>query len=394
MWAFQLKRYYLVLCSILQILLDIQSLFLILIFERYIVSTMTYKESLKLSSLTKLVSLLSIENNFVLPIFSIAASYFIYKMTWKPKNSHRRRISFTSASMAMGPWPEKVNMCDPIINAAIFMDEIPDRIELLKLVEHALTFERMAGVPTGTVGKNDWYFREIEQIDPNSLIREVSMAGNERDLIDFIGVHMQDSLRDPVSRGQELPWWEFLVIKNTGTCSSAVVLRIEHVLADGLSLVKLFEQFLRREDGSPVGELIPKSMGNKFKKQKKNKLSMYCKVIPSLGKVLTLPSSKFDHDTTFSKAANKNMTYSGNRKAIVFKTIPLALIKDLKNAYGVTVNDVLFTSLSIAISSYNGDCSVTSKKGKRLQCRALMPIALPRSDDDNVTKSKALRNKW
>ena len=121
---------------------------------------------------------------------------------------------------------------------------------------------------------------------------------------------------------------------------------------------------------------------------------MYCKVIPSLGKVLTLPSSKFDHDTTFSKSANKNMTYSGHRKAVVFKTIPLALIKDLKNAYGVTVNDVLFTSLSIAISSYNGNCSVTSKKGRKLQCRALMPIALPRSDDDNVTKSKALRNKW
>ena len=96
---------------------------------------------------------------------------------------------------------------------------------------------------------------------------------------------------------------------------------------------------------------------------------MYCKVIPSLGKVLTLPSSKFDHDTTFSKSANKKMTYSGYRKAVVFKTIPLALIKDLKNAYGVTVNDVIFTSLSIAISSYNSNC-------------------------DNETKSKAHRKKW
>jgi len=71
------------------------------------------------------------------------------------------------------------------------------------LVEHALTFERMAGVPTGTIGKNDWYSREIEQIYPNSLIRDVTMAGNERDLVDFIATHMQDSLRDPVSRGQE-----------------------------------------------------------------------------------------------------------------------------------------------------------------------------------------------
>ena len=160
------------------------------------------------------------------------------------------------------------------------------------------------------------------------------------------------------------------------------------MLADRLSFIKLFEQFLRQKDGSTVGELILKSMG-----KIKCPCTVNCKVIPSLGKVLTLPSSKFDHDSTFRKSANKNMTYTGHRKPVVFKTIPLALIKDLKNAYGVTVNDVLFTSLSIAISSHNGNCSLTSKKGKNLQYRALMSIALPRSDGDNVIKSKALRNK-
>ena len=58
-----------------------------------------------------------------------------------------------------------------------------------------MTFERMTGVHAGTIGKNDWYFREIEQIYPNSLIREITMAGNERDLVNFIGTHMQDLLR-------------------------------------------------------------------------------------------------------------------------------------------------------------------------------------------------------
>ena len=126
--------------------------------------------------------------------------------------------------------------------------------------------------------------KPISNIDPAKLIRSLSMSGSDEDLVNFIGKHMQDSLTDYSSRDStsELPWWEFLVIENKHSNSgSAVVLRIEHCLADGLSLVNLFEGFLTNESGEPVKDLIPISMENKFKKQKKNKWSLYCKVVPS-----------------------------------------------------------------------------------------------------------------
>ena len=221
------------------------------------------------------------------------------------------------------------------------------------------------------------------------------MSGNDEELVEFIGTHMQDSLRDSSSRNsaKELPWWEFLVIRNDGTGSSAIVLRIEHSLADGLSLVKLFEGFLTKESGEPVQDLVPVSMENKFEKQKKHKWAMYLKIIPSFFKALAMPTGKFDCDTVFSSSGNKNMIYSGTRKIVVFPTISLQFIKDIKNVHGVTVNDVLLTALSLAISKYNrlNNCKVTEKQGTKLQCRALMPVALPRADSN---ESSSLRNKW
>ena len=56
-----------------------------------------------------------------------------------------RRMSFTSASMAFGSFPDDCNMCDPIINAAIFMKELPEMEDMIKMVNYALSFERMSG---------------------------------------------------------------------------------------------------------------------------------------------------------------------------------------------------------------------------------------------------------
>jgi len=69
--------------------------------------------------------------------------------------------------------------------------------------------------------------------------------------------HMNDDLRNG---RDDLPWWEFLILKNKGPGMSACILRMEHCVADGMSLVHLFEQFISFEDGAPVESLIPQSM--------------------------------------------------------------------------------------------------------------------------------------
>ena len=102
-------------------------------------------------TMSELTPLFTSKHKATATAFTIAATYFVVKSLRKMfkccKNdpSLPRRISFTSASMAMQPWPERVNMCDPIINAAIFMNDLPEDEELMKLVHFALSFERMSG---------------------------------------------------------------------------------------------------------------------------------------------------------------------------------------------------------------------------------------------------------
>ena len=76
--------------------------------------------------------------------------------------------------------------------------------------------------------------------------------------------------------------------------------------------------------------------------------------------------------------------------------MPLAFIKDLKNAANVSVNDVLFACLSQTIHDYlvEQDCPVLKSRGSKVQCRALIPVGIPQPSHVSNDKSQALRNKW
>jgi hypothetical protein len=76
--------------------------------------------------------------------------------------------------------------------------------------------------------------------------------------------------------------------------------------------------------------------------------------------------------------------------------MPLEFVKDLKNAANVTINDVLYTCVSEAIHQYlvEAECPVLEEKGTELQCRALIPVAFPRSPEILGDPEETLRNRW
>ena len=87
-------------------------------------------------------------------------------------------------------------------------------------------------------------------------------------------------------------------------------------------------------------------------------------------------------------------THTHRRKAVLFPTLPLDFVKDVKNAAGVSVNDVLFTCLSQAIHDYlqQQECPVLKQQQSHLLCRALIAAVLPRTVHDAAVET--LQNKW
>ena len=311
-----------------------------------------------------------------------------------PSKPHRRRLSFTSVGLGRGSFPPKANVKEPIINTAIYFDDCPSSDDVAEMIIRPLLsgYERLSTVPDLDNGiQRASSHGDVEAMD---LIRELNVECDEDELNRIIVEHCQDALG--IGRG-DLPWWEILILRNKGKGPSACVLRVHHVIGDGLALVAAFEKLLTTEDGSPIHSPVSfKSGASKKKNSKKGILATIWSLIEATGHVLTLGATKYDDDTVFSRMNHAEMKHSGRREAFIFPTIPLDFVKALKSAAGVTVNDILMTAISQAIYDYcklQND-EVLEARGSAIQCRALLPVGFPRSEDELNDRCSAFRNQW
>jgi WS/DGAT C-terminal domain/Wax ester synthase-like Acyl-CoA acyltransferase domain len=328
----------------------------------------------------------------VLPIATAVAAFVWYEYG-NQRRKHNRRASFTSLGLALGTFPIETNVPEAIINAACYFgDEIPTIENItIEVVQPLLQkYERLSQVLNITTG----YFGPTQSpVEPKELIRVIEIdSADDKLLHQTVFDHLQDSF---IGRTL-LPWWEILVIKNNGSGSSALVIRVHHALADGLSLVHAF---------SPLLTSPNKGQGNGYERTRPSKalcrlpnrsvFTLASSLLEGSIHVLTLGASKFDDHTAFSKCNHAQMKFSGKRDFVIFPTISLEFIKQLKSAANCTVNTILMTAISQAIRDYciSQNDPLMVKRAK-VQCRALLPVGFPRSDDEMSTTSTALTNKW
>jgi hypothetical protein len=216
----------------------------------------------------------------------------------KKKLGHR--MSFTSAAMAMGCFPERINLGDFIINIIITFDrkDTPTMEDILPLIQKLFKYDRLSGLPVGRAGSPDWYIQKIDSVvDPNRMIRVINTSCDTKE--DLASVIQQQ--RDFSVRRRETPWWEFVLVKNDGKGDSLLIFRIDHSVGDGLSVAKAFNDILTRGDGSTLTNLVPESMHENRKRVDMKWFQMALKFIPSFFGIATLPISRVDDPTAFSK---------------------------------------------------------------------------------------------
>ncbi|KAL3768781.1 hypothetical protein ACHAWU_006882 [Discostella pseudostelligera] len=352
-------------------------------------------------------------------VFSAVPLFFLALRNSAKRTSRRRRLSFTSVGLGIGTFPPETNAKEPIINAALYFSHdnggCPSTQDVAQyIIKPLLEYERFSHVPDlhnhicrpSNHGNGNNNSKNNGEIQPLDLIREFTICSDDDLLLNqTIVSHLQDTLG---AGRQDLPWWEILIIRNSGLGPSACVLRIHHVIGDGLALVAAFEKLLTNaEDGGVIRTPMNFKSGassststsennNGNKKKKRGVLSTIWSLIEATGHCLTLSATKYDDDTVFSHMNNSQLRHSGKRSAIIFPTMPLEFIKQLKIAAGVTVNDILLTAVSQTIHDYcqfHND-AVLAKKGSAIQCRALLPVGFPRSTEELNDKYTAMRNLW
>ena len=199
----------------------------------------------------------------------------------KSEQRLKRRVSFTTASMAMGVMPERVGLRDPTINVIMTCDKLPELEDIANVIKTMFQYHRLASVPVREDGSAEWSFETVGTIDPLKMVREVNMTCDTKEEWAEI---VQDQQKQSIRR-IDLPWFEFVLMNNEGAGDNVLLFRIDHCVADGFSLGKIFSSVLKKGDGSTFFSLIPPSMVSNKQKVNRKKICMILKTLP-LGPVL------------------------------------------------------------------------------------------------------------
>jgi diacylglycerol O-acyltransferase len=308
------------------------------------------------------------------------------------------RMSFVSSMMALGPYPAKAQVPEPTMHAILWMHELPVLADLYKL------FSDICNIPS--------YFRLKCSVHPKlngdaewNLIPDRFFNIEDRfvqaqvDSQEALRKYVEEIITVPLNVTQ--PLWEIHVVKNTGG-RSALVARFHHALGDGISMVGLFLNVFRNEDGSkvelPSGKNLdaassPKPKGGSDDSKKRQTLqSKLESAAKTLWKVLTLPYVSYDSPLCI-KDPTGPLVFSGRRKLILCEPIDLNLVKEIKNKFHVTVNDVCVAAITGAVRRYCESQKDPALNASKLSCRAMFPFGFPRPLDPYRLRN-ALRNLW
>jgi hypothetical protein len=266
---------------------------------------------------------------------------------------------------------------------------------MLEVCDKLLYYERYRSAAT-KVG-NKWIFVDLgkDGINIHRDHLETIYAESEEEVKDIADKICATSISD--SGGRPL-WKLYRIINKDSSQPSVVLFRIHHSIGDGISLVGTIVNLFEDANGEKLKIDIPEKMGGQRESSSGLSASKIVEFVSSTFEVLTLPNSRYDSDIAFTDPNKKKLVFSPSRKTIYFPTLKLSFIKQIKNRAGVTINDVLLTATAGAIRRYSilkGDPAFFSRHPQgAVSCRALIPLAFPRSKSDLNSSTRSLRNLW
>lgn len=317
--------------------------------------------------------------------------YCIYQLSraYTEKSSpagRTRRMSFNSSVMVSGGFPSEAKVWAPIINCLFLVKECPSNVALIGACKKLLHFDRFRSkvVFDGT----NYHFVECD-LNFADHIKTVGVV-SEADVLaeaDRIATNDLD---------QSMPMWCFHRITNKGTGLSALLIRVHHVIGDGIALVNAIQKILDDENGNPVTIKLPGAKVREAGAVRPPAPSTFS-IVKSFFNIVSLPASPFDTKTSFTPSNQKKIVMNKRRKTLIFPSVKLSFIKDLKNKAGATINDILLTAVTGAVRKYckqRGDVALEGNAKSSILSRCLMPVALPRSKKIMEDPTLALINRW
>lgn len=311
----------------------------------------------------------------------------------RKKQPRGRSMSFNSQAMVHNAFPPEAGVAPPIINILFFFENCPSTDKLKGAIDALNYYDRFRCAPRKVPGKgNVWEFCEVPDFNMSSLISTVEVS-SEAELMAKADKIIADTA-SLSGASMDRPLHQMIRIVNSNGIDGLII-RVHHVIGDGISLVETMSRLFKLENGSPYVVDIPVGGGAKGSTNFSLGLSMAFKLAKSFLHVLGLAVSPYDTTTPFSVGNKADRKMPKDLKTVVFPTLKTDFVKAIKNKAAVTINDVILSATAGAIRRYNAVKSASLKNNSNnVQCRVLLPVAFPRSRKDANSPSMALRNYW
>lgn len=329
-------------------------------------------------------------------VFVVSRTIFGSRNSSNDNRTRARSMSFGSSALRNGAFPAKTNVWPPIVNTIFYYKTCPSVDDLVYCCRSLLEYDRFRSIAIKE--KGNWVFKDIgDSIDIKRDLIETYTVKNVAERMAKIDEIVADNLENQPMK----PLWKIIRIISEDDSNDVILSRVHHVYGDGMSLVIAMTKMFTDGNGQPfsVGaaqKVREKRNKDKSKEQVQAKPSMFTtekiwRALKATFEVLMLPNTSYDSNTKFTVPDQRKMVMSNRRKTVLFPTVQLDFVKEIKNKAGVTVNDVLFTATAGAIARYckwKKDPVIDSPK---LFSRALMPVAFPRKKEEIESTSNALR---
>eukprot|EP00898_Chlorokybus_atmophyticus_P007724 jgi/Chlat1/7953/Chrsp69S09181 len=258
----------------------------------------------------------------------------------------RRQASFLgNASYELG----RVNSAhDYVIDGLMFFKQDVSMPDVRRVIEEKLLlYPRFRSVLVNPEAPGQHSWQEVESVDLNYHIVEYQLPapGDKETIYELIGQLHSARLNT------EKPLWRIYVLRNFRD-GGAILSRIHHVIGDGTTLSSVFFSLyeakgsILKSPGSGIRKRRPKPLFSAISKPQELGRRLWVFVY-GIVHGLTLAAGPFDTPTSLKMRSCADL--SARKTVALSETVSLSLVKDIKDRFGGTVNDVLVAAVAGAI---------------------------------------------
>jgi len=241
-------------------------------------------------------------------------------------------------------WFQEIEENHCIINGCIWIDDVVDIESNKRFIEEKfagtdkngkLKYPKLRSIPKPVWHRMVWLPCQNFDINDHVKLYDGPKPTNEHELQTILGK------LSSVPMKKNKPQWQCIFIEMEGEKKTVAILRFHHGIGDGVSIVRM----LIRE----LDQTLPTTAGP----TKKKFAARSHKILEVIYTVLTAPAQAFKLlSLPYDNHALHGPRLSGNKLVSWTPDFDLDLVKAMKNAAGMTVNDILMSCVASTFQTY------------------------------------------